>query len=191
MSNNNSDKDLSFWHAYTKSVKPIYRIKALQVASLDNGKDASKASLEPKMNRLLEKAKPAPSLVPENIMPMVKQQQTFRIDFTAEKNAKKRMKKGKFIYDAKIDLHGFTQIQAFDALKEFVTYYHHKNMRHLLVVTGRGRYCYQTLSSSGVLIKKVPEWLKSPPLAAMVSVIEQASIYDGGEGALYVVLGKR
>ena len=88
-------------------------------------------------------------------------------------------------------MHGYTQDQAFDSLQKFITHHYHKQNRQLLIITGQGRYCYQTLSPSGILINKVPEWLKSSPFASMISVIEKASVHDGGDGALYVILRKK
>lgn len=183
---NPNDKNLKFWQAYIKTVKPIHKglsLKATEAVSLDtpiqNNTDLPVVTNSGKKNSISSPKAPI-------LSDKINQNQHFK----AEKNAKKRMKKGDFIFDAKIDLHGQTQTQAFDNLHAFVTRNYLAKKRHLLIITGRGRYCYKTLSPLGILIKKVPEWLKSPPFSQMISVIETASNADGGEGALYVILRK-
>ncbi len=184
----NNHKDYQIWQFYAQSIQPI---------------DNKNVSL---MNDIHDEY----SLDTQNIPPNILSKKTASLNamqaplqrdisspikihhhtFEAETNAKRRMKKGRFIFNAKIDLHGQSQNQAFDNLEKFIINHYKKQVRHLLIITGRGRYCYQNFESSGVLIKKVPEWLKNPPFSSMISVIEQASSYDGGQGALYVILRK-
>ncbi len=188
---NNDDKKFRIWQFYTQSVRPIEKNNFLDTKN--NLFDAI-ISEKPELSDISPVQKPVLLRRKQEILRDTEQENDKKIikihhhTFEAEKNTKKRMKKGRFIYDAKIDLHGQTQDQAFDTLQKFITHHYKKRIRHLLIITGRGRYCYQTLSSSGVLIKKVPEWLKQMPFSSMISVIEQASSYDGGEGALYIIL---
>ena len=183
----NNDKDSKIWQTYVKGVKPIYRLELLK---------SEKYELSHKVTPFTQDLKSHKTTYSEETLSFIPKHKPLSVQinnnhaFQAEKNAKKRMKKGCFIVNAQIDLHGQTQEQAFDNLQKFITYHYKNKTRHLLIITGRGRYCYQTLSSSGVLIKKVPEWLKDTPFASMISVIEQAAIHDGGEGALYVILRK-
>jgi DNA-nicking Smr family endonuclease len=185
---NPDDKNLKFWHAYIKGVRPIHKNLPLNTPKAKSSDDDKQKNISITMPSDINIIRKNPVLLPkahelsEKINPIEQ--------FKAEKNAKKRMKKGAFIFDAKIDLHGQTQTQAFDNLHAFITRNYLSNIRHLLIITGRGRYCYKTLSPLGILIKKVPEWLRSSPFAQMISVIETASNTDGGEGALYVVLRK-
>jgi DNA-nicking Smr family endonuclease len=188
---NPDDKNLKFWQAYVKTVKPMPWHKVHKSKALEESKPLiPNADLEIKISLSI----PAENIRNNKIIPHKHAGLSTQINeknhFKAEKNAKKRMKKGDFIFDAKIDLHGQTQAQAFDNLHKFITKNYLSNTRHLLVITGRGRYCYQTLSPLGVLIYKVPEWLKNPPFSQMISVIETAANVDGGNGALYVILRK-
>jgi DNA-nicking Smr family endonuclease len=188
---NNDDKKFRIWQFYTQSVRPIEKNNFLDIknSQLDNpivvkqeDTDIMSVKKSITLNKIQKTLRDTEQGSDKKIIKI------HHHTFDAEKNTKKRMKRGRFIYDAKIDLHGQTQDQAFDNLQKFITHHYKKHIRHLLIITGRGRYCYQTLSSSGVLIKKVPEWLKQMPFAPMISVIEQASSYDGGEGALYIIL---
>lgn len=178
MAHEEDDGKNSLWTAYVKTVKPLAGKKTsppkIEEKKISFHQQKSFSSL-PKHQLSSNRVEFKPHSTPQ---------------FQAEKNAKKRMRKGKFSYTAKIDLHGFTQNQAYDRLVEFITHNYHNNCRHLLIITGRGRFCYKNLSPTGILITKVPEWLRHQPFARMISVIEQASVYDGGEGALYVILKK-
>lgn len=187
----NDDKKFRIWEFYTQSVRPIEKNNFLDIknSTIHNGisiKQENSDVVSVKQSATFQKMQK--TLHDSEKSSDKKIIKIHHHTFEAEKNTKKRMKRGRFIYDAKIDLHGQTQDQAFDALQKFITHHYKKRIRHLLIITGRGRYCYQTLSSSGILIKKVPEWLKQMPFSSMISVIEQASSYDGGEGALYVIL---
>jgi DNA-nicking Smr family endonuclease len=189
--NNPDDKNLKFWQAYIKTVKPMYKNHVHKPLAISDSKSLvtdNDLQKNISLNISIEIVKNN-KIIPHKHVGL-STQVTENNHFKAEKNAKKRMKKGDFIFDAKIDLHGQTQNQAFDNLQKFITKNYVSNTRHLLVITGRGRYCYKTLSPLGILIKKVPEWLKNPPLSQMISVIETAANVDGGDGALYVVLRK-
>ena len=186
---NKNDNNFKLWESYIKGVKPIYMAKPLDFNS-DKQYILQEQPIQTQENPLNKIVFNNPKPIILHKHKILSQQVDDNRVFQAEKNAKKRMKKGRFVFGAKIDLHGQSQEQAFDNLQKFITHHYQHQIRHLLVITGRGRYCYTTLASSGILIKKVPQWLKIPPFSSMISVIEQASAFDGGEGALYVVLRK-
>lgn len=175
-----TDPEFDIWQAYTKTVKPLSgSVNPLEQHHIRTEFKSIKKSA-PKTKKL------PLNMIPPTVIP--KSDEAHICDFYPEKNIKKRMRKGKFTYNAKIDLHGMTQNQAYDNLKSFITGHYYNKNRHLLVITGRGRFCYKTHQALGVLIRKVPEWLREKPFNHMVSVIESASRYDGSEGALYVIL---
>ena len=94
----------------------------------------------------------------------------------------KRMTKGTFEIDERLDLHGKTEAIAHKALLQFVQTASMRGARTLLIITGKGA------GGQGVLRRKVPEWLKDYPLKPHILAISQASPKDGGGGALYVRL---
>ncbi|MEM6603740.1 MAG: Smr/MutS family protein, partial [Pseudomonadota bacterium] len=67
----------------------------------------------------------------------------------AEKNLAKQMRRGLFQYQAKIDLHGYSQDQAYDALYDFFERNYRAQKRYLLVITGKGKFCYDTYRNKG------------------------------------------
>ena len=190
--NKDNDKNAKIWQFYVQSVHQIEHRKLLNTNIINHIETTTIQEINTIQSENLPTKKVCiPDIRHQHLQ--YERKKLIKIHhhyFQAETNAKKRMKKGHFVFNAKIDLHGQTQNQAFDNLQKFITYHYKKQIRHLLVITGRGRYCYQKLESLGILIKKVPEWLKDTPLCSMISVIEQASIYDGGEGALYIILRK-
>lgn len=105
-----------------------------------------------------------------------------------------RLKRGQLPIDGRIDLHGNTQSEAYDALLNFIPSSYHQGKRCVLVITGKGsRKGTDALSSTkiGVLKMKTPEWLQTPPLNSYVLKIETARQNHGGEGALYVLLRRK
>jgi DNA-nicking Smr family endonuclease len=59
---------------------------------------------------------------------------------------------------------------------------HASDYRLVLVITGKGD------QGQGILRRRVPDWLATGELAAMVGGIQEAHIGHGGFGALYVRL---
>jgi DNA-nicking Smr family endonuclease len=96
-----------------------------------------------------------------------------------------RLSRGRSEIDARLDLHGMTQLRAHGALLGFLHRAHHEGLTFVLVITGKG-----TASGSeaerGVLRRQVPQWLSLPEFRAFVVGFEPAHIGHGGEGALYV-----
>jgi len=99
-----------------------------------------------------------------------------------------RLSRGETRPEEQIDLHGFTQSGAHKYLKEKLTELYKKNIRCVLIITGKktGKY-----GAEGVLRKEVPKWLNIEPLRQMVLMTSWAQPRDGGEGALYVLLKKK
>ena len=94
----------------------------------------------------------------------------------------RKLLKGRVSIDARIDLHGMTQDQAYRMLAEFLARSRTAGMRMVLVITGKGRF------AEGILRQAVPYWLREPQLAVHVSAFRSAHVTHGGEGALYVRL---
>lgn len=108
-----------------------------------------------------------------------------------DKKAFGRMKRGKLVPEARIDLHGMTLDRAHPALTRFVLSSHAKGRRLVLVITGKGKRDVQTWpapAQRGILRRNVPLWLAMAPLAQAVLQVQEAHASHGGEGAFYVYL---
>lgn len=90
--------------------------------------------------------------------------------------------------EAHLDLHGFTAKQAFDALLPFMKNAYFRDMRCVLIVTGRGN---NSFDNRALLRTKVTDWLIDSPFKYLVLAFCTAKNEDGGAGALYVLLRKR
>jgi DNA-nicking Smr family endonuclease len=105
---------------------------------------------------------------------------------------KQRVARGREPIDARLDLHGFTQQQAYAALLGFLHRAQADGVRMALVVTGKGTSKGIGRGTStherGVLKRQVPLWLSLPEFRPLVVGFEDAHIGHGGEGALYVRL---
>lgn len=102
-----------------------------------------------------------------------------------------KMKRGKMLPDAKIDLHGMTLDQAHPALTGFVLRSHAEGRRLVLVITGKGRSSREDgpiPTRRGILKHQVPQWLTMAPLSGVVLQVAEAHVRHGGTGAYYVYL---
>ncbi len=100
-----------------------------------------------------------------------------------------RLKRGQMKIDARLDLHGMTQNQAYDALLSFIPRAHASGKRCVLVITGKGDRDRQGLGKgTGILKQKTPDWLIDAPLERYILKVESARSNHGGDGALYVLL---
>lgn len=106
-----------------------------------------------------------------------------------------KLRRGQLPIEDRLDLHGLTQNQAYDALIEFIPNAYHNGKRCVLIVTGKGyaRHGDTSLLSQkpGILRQKTPEWLNSTPLVQYVLKVQPSRPNHGGEGALYVLLRRK
>ena len=94
----------------------------------------------------------------------------------------------------KLDLHGFSLIEANKIVKKFIIESFNNGYKKILVVTGKGSrsksydnpYLSEKLS---VLKYAVPEYINNDEnLINKIRKISQADLKDGGEGAIYIFL---
>ena len=103
------------------------------------------------------------------------------------KNILKKLKKGKFPIQAHIDLHGLTKKDAENVVRKFLINSHSRGLRCVLIVHGRG---LNSPDSIPVLKERLPIWLNRGPARKIVMAFSSAQPYDGGTGAIYVLLRK-
>jgi DNA-nicking Smr family endonuclease len=94
-----------------------------------------------------------------------------------------RLSRGRSEIDARLDLHGMTQVHAHRRLLSFLQRAHHDGLTFVLVITGKG---VVGDTERGVLRRQVPQWLALPEFRSLVVGFEEAHVGHGGEGALYV-----
>ena len=101
-----------------------------------------------------------------------------------------------FFKTKSIDLHGYTLEEANKSIENFIVKSYQEKINKLIVVTGKGihsqnerdPYVSKDLS---ILKYSVPEFIKNnESLMNIIHEIQDASIEDGGGGALYIFLKK-
>jgi DNA-nicking Smr family endonuclease len=96
-----------------------------------------------------------------------------------------RLKKGHFPVQDFLDLHGLTKQEAEVKMRDFLHRSHQLGLRCVLVVHGRG---HNSENNTPVLKEQMPVWLGKGPLRKIVLAFATAKPYDGGTGALYILL---
>lgn len=110
--------------------------------------------------------------------------------------AHRRVRRGKLEIAATIDLHGFNQDEARARLHSFIFEAYDKNMRCVLVITGKGskssnekeKHFDFFSSPRGIIRSRFKDWLHEPQIRNLISGIATANPKHGGSGAFYVLL---
>ena len=113
-----------------------------------------------------------------------------------DRRTAERLRKGQVRPEARLDLHGMGQDQARAALHDFIAGSYERGLRCVLVITGKGRSGKRADEGwhgerSGVLKRRVPDWLREGVCAMPVLQFYKAQPRDGGDGALYVYLRRK
>ena len=99
-----------------------------------------------------------------------------------------KIKKGQFPVQDYVDLHGLTKQEAEIMMRDFLLQSHRLGLRCVLVVHGRGLNSQDNIP---VLKERLPIWLNRGPVKRFVLAFSTAMPYDGGTGAIYILLKKR
>lgn len=197
-----TDEDLALWRHTAGSLDPLRLKKSRVIIGTGAELRLSASPAEQKNDvridtrfhsseiRPKSSAKPTPAPAPAKLKtpPLA--------DF--DQRAARRIRSGRIEIEARLDLHGFRQNEAHDALRSFLLSAHARGLRWVLVITGKGGLMRQEREQShwheaerGVLKRNVPRWLAEPELRAVVVSYTSAALSHGGEGALYIQLRAR
>ena len=97
-------------------------------------------------------------------------------------SADRMTRRGRVNIDARLDLHGMTQVEALRSVSTALFRSAKRGERCLLVITGKGQ------DGEGVLRSQLPVWLASPDLRPLIATYAQAHARHGGAGAWYIFL---
>jgi DNA-nicking Smr family endonuclease len=177
-----TDRERTLWAQVTRALTPLER---------------RPASVEPPPSPPPPPPPPSPSsepsrpAVPRPVRPLpapavveAKPAPPPRLD----RRFKQRLARGLIAIDARIDLHGLTQAEAFAQLTAFLRRARRDGARTVLVITGKGTAYDQEAPARGVLRRQVPLWLSASALREAVIAFAPAAAEHGGAGALYVRL---
>jgi DNA-nicking Smr family endonuclease len=113
--------------------------------------------------------------------------QTPRVPGGIDRATLERLRRGQVTVEARMDLHGMDQRQAFAALMGFLDTSSRLGRRALLIITGKGA----AGDGGGVLRRNAPAWLMASPMAGRILATAPAHARHGGEGAFYVLLRRK
>jgi DNA-nicking Smr family endonuclease len=133
-----------------------------------------------------EMEKPVPDYIEREYIPAVEADERLLFERPGlQHKTWKKLRKGRFPVEARLDLHGCTVERAGQRLHHFIRSCHDQGKRSVIIVHGRG---HRSAGSKPVLKAQVNHWLRNE---ALVLAFCSAQICDGGTGALYVLLKNR
>jgi len=168
-------EDQEIWQAYLKKVKPKgrrQRTTALTKAQTTILKSEVKALGDMKSHSdkvsflLFSTNKPAHNYLSHHF----------------DRRTERQLRDGSIGLEAKLDMHGMTQKEAYQALENFMKT--HIKLRHhkLLIITGKGH------QGQGVLRTHLKTWLEKDMWLPFLLNVREAAPNHGGSGAFYVFL---
>ena len=177
------DEDKILWEKVTQSVRRINPQSAFQ-----SPKQRGASKIGPlksswtSRTKSVQTGRPKAKTLPDKTMLA-----DFRLGETSgiDKTSARRMQRGQVPIEDRLDLHGLSQEDARKEVRTFIGSAVQNNLRHVLIITGKGR------DGHGILREKVPEWLKDAPLCYHLNAISYAQPKDGGKGALYIRLKRQ
>ncbi|AUC93918.1 DNA mismatch repair protein MutS [Bradyrhizobium sp. SK17] len=170
-----SEEERALWESVAKQVKPLRKRPAAAKAHA--------AASDPASHHAAAKPIPVKAVAPVKSVTPPRPQMPPLAPIGRRERAK--LSRGRQDIDARLDLHGMTQIRAHRVLFAFLQRAHHDGLTFVLVITGKGKVGGLD-AERGVLRRQVPEWLGLPEFRSLVVGFEEAHIGHGGEGALYV-----
>jgi DNA-nicking Smr family endonuclease len=169
-----SEEERALWESVATQTKPLRKkLRAAKAAAEPSAAEtpvAAKSIPPPKSPSSVAMPRPAKPEAPP-LAPLGRRERS-------------QLSRGRKEIDARLDLHGMTQIRAHHALSGFLQRAHSDGLTFVLVITGKGKMGAE--SERGVLRRQVPQWLSLPEFRSLVVGFEEAHIGHGGEGALYV-----
>ena len=170
-----SEEERALWESVAKQVKPLRKKPAAAKAHAAVSEPATHhAATKSIPVKPVTSVKPAPAPRP-HVPPLA----------PIGRRERAKLSRGRQEIDARLDLHGMTQLRAHRVLFAFLQRAHSDGLTFVLVITGKGKVGGLE-SERGVLRRQVPEWLSLPEFRSLVVGFEEAHIGHGGEGALYV-----
>lgn len=172
-----NEDDQSLWEKAMFGTKPLKNRKPLRIDKATENKKPEKRKIEN-----------PPHITPPPLQAHKKEIITGYLqagDMShVDGSVAKKLKDGEYPIDARLDLHGRTQDEAFELLRYFTSTSYSMGKRCMLVITGKG------IQGQGVLREQLPRWLSSPSLREYILAFTAATAQHGGDGAFYVLLRK-
>ena len=184
--------EVELWEQVAKSATPLKLPQSINTVAKPKPQKTIKQTEKFELNKFEVGEKATQKNVKNDLKPSIStalETAPVQMDYKSFK----KMKRGKSTPEATFDLHGMTVAQAHSALIHFLMTSYSRNMRLVLVITGKGKFQKDTgpiPRQVGILRHQVPQWLRMPPLRDKVLQVSEAHGKHGGSGAYYVYLRK-
>jgi DNA-nicking Smr family endonuclease len=178
-----SQEDFEIWGKITRTAKPLatgdknfsYFIDHL--ANFEPNRNPETKSLKKLKSTTAPVFQPSQQPAPQPIPQPPPQ--------PIDQKTSRKISKGKISIDGRLDLHGYTQEEAYRLLHDYIENAYYTGKRTILVITGKGNL------GRGVLRENVPKWLADAPFRLLVSGFGVSLSAHGGVGALYVRIKRK
>ena len=103
----------------------------------------------------------------------------------------KKFKRGEFQIEAELDLHGYTENRAFEAVCDFIKTSYLQQKRCISIITGKGLHKNDEddiFAGRGILKDRVPQWLNLPDIRPLILSVFHPEHIKGGSGAIHILL---
>ncbi len=176
-----SDEEHALWRSFVRSIKPLRR----SAKTVEPITEETVLTVKSQAKRHTAPRAPAPAETPPPKLPRLA---------PLDRRLKQRVARGREPIEARLDLHGMTQMQAHAELLRFLRRAQSNGAKTVLVVTGKGSTGYSrggdpdANHERGVLRRQVPMWLALAEFRLLVVGFDDAHAGHGGQGALYVRL---
>ena len=178
-------EDQALWEHVTQSVRRV-QTDLMSVSSqnqtLELNEPIRKRASKPKKTRTSPTQLASKQLKPS--VPSMSHGDTSGMD----RRTTQKLKRGKLDIEGTLDLHGYTQTKAHQALSRFLQTGYETGRRTVLIITGKGD---RLGGRPGILKEAVPGWFNETPMRQWVAGFSYAAPKDGGNGALYVRIKRR
>jgi len=174
-----SKEDLALWNRFKRNIEPLpkkVRGPALDIDRKPNFSENDQPSSE---NSVADKSRH--KNLKQNLKPSQLDRKRIR-----------QIRSGRMALQARLDLHGMRQDQAYNSLRNFLQRCQSDGLKTVLVITGKGRTDsdlerdFIDDRDRGVLRRVVPEWLAQPEFSELILGHSVAGESHGGSGALYI-----
>ncbi len=108
-----------------------------------------------------------------------------------DRNLAEKFTSGKLKIEARLDLHGLTEKQAFEQVRDFISSAYTQGKRCVLIITGKGSTNDIWWETKGVIRQSFSQWLNHIEIRPYLLAATQATPHDGGAGAFYCLLKRQ
>lgn len=115
-------------------------------------------------------------------------------DANIDANTARRFKRGDFVREAELDLHGYTEDRAYDAVIDFIKKAYLQKKRCIAIITGKGLHQNNEddiFANRGILKNRVPQWLNLPEIRPLILAINHPEHRRGGSGVIEILLRRQ